>query len=267
MGNLIFSQPKPVTHPYYVPELGVHLYTGEELSYYIYHNVLLIEESFPDERVLDFLEELDNPKLAERLRRMKEQHSSLFEMLYALLQDLHYYSSSELYTFRGQLEKLARSSAASRLKAKGDYLFGRGQYYSALRIYNQILDSDSRELADSDYVGKIWSCEGACYANLGSFEQAADCLKKAFELNNDPLLPEKLYVLNVLMGKEEASAEADSEVFAQFASNLENRRKLSIYEGKALEAAALQDKDSTVRGEAFLELLYRWKEEYRKAAT
>ena len=68
------------------------------------------------------------------------------------------------------------------------------------------------------------------------------------------------------MGKE-PEGEADSEVFRQFASNLESRRKLSLYEGKALEAAALLDKDPAVRGEAYLELLYRWKEEYRKAAT
>ena len=40
--------------------------------------------------------------------------------------------------FRKQLEQMSASSAAGRLKAKGDALFARGKYYSALRIYNQI---------------------------------------------------------------------------------------------------------------------------------
>ena len=39
---------------------------------------------------------------------------------------------------------------------------------------------------------------------------------------------------------------------------------LAQYQGKALEAAALQDKPEPERSEAYLELLFRWKEEYRK---
>ena len=35
----------------------------------------------------------------------------------------------------------------------------------------------------------------------------------------------------------------------------------------SLEAAALMDKQEPERTEAFLELLYRWKEEYRKNQT
>ncbi|MBQ4424626.1 MAG: hypothetical protein II882_02680 [Lachnospiraceae bacterium] len=270
MGNLIVSQSKPVMHPYYVPELGIHLHTGEELSYFINHHVLLIEESFPDERLFDFLDQLGQTKLSERVRRMKEQGSGLYEILYVLQQELHYYNSSELFAFRSQLEKIARSSPGQRLKTKGDYLYKGGQYYSALRIYNQILGAEGPEPADRALAGRIWTSAGACYAELAHYEEAEQCLVNAYRLNRDPMLPEKIYLLDQLMGKEALPEEIldalTPERLEQFKSNLEKRRQLAIYEGKALEAAALQDKPSDERGEAYLELLYRWKEEYRKNA-
>ncbi len=50
----------------------------------------------------------------------------------------------------------------------------------------------------------------------------------------------------------------------QFRSNWDKRWQLAAYQGKALEAAALQDKAESERSKAYLELLFRWKEEYRK---
>lgn len=122
MSGLILCREKTVTHPYYVKELGLHLYTGEELSYFIYHNILLINEEFLDERLFDFLEQLGETKLCERARRLKEQ-AGLFDVLYLLLQELRYYSTAELFAFRHRLEELSECSFSARLKAKGDYLF------------------------------------------------------------------------------------------------------------------------------------------------
>ena len=271
MGNLILCKAKPAERPYYVPELGIHLYTAEELSYYIYNNLLLIDESFPDERLMDFLSQLEQDKVEERVRRMREQGAGLYEILYVLLQDLRYYSSAELFSFRKQLEQMSLSSAPNRLKAKGDALFSRGKYYSALRIYNQILSSDSREAAAGDFASRLWISKGACYARVEDYTEAMQCFKQAYLLNRDSTLPEKMYVLNVMMGKDEVPAGLESiisdEKLEQFRSNLENRRNLSQYQGKGLEAAALLDKQEPERTEAFLELLYRWKEEYRKNQT
>ncbi len=268
MGNLILCDSRPAERPYYVPELGIHLYNGEELSYYIFNNLKLIDENFPDDRLADFLHQLDEPRLEERVRRMREQGGNLYEILYAILQELRYYNSSELFTFRKQLEQMSTTSPANRLKAKGDMLFGRGQYYNALRIYNQVLSLETRELANSDFVGRIWMNRGACYARMENYPEALESLQKAFVLTRDASLPEKMYVLNVLMGHDELPLGLENVVneenLAQFRSNLENRRKLAQYQGKALEAAALMDKPEPDRTEGYLELLFRWKEEYRR---
>ena len=166
---------------------------------------------------------------------------------------------------------MSLSSAAGRLKAKGDALFARGKYYSALRIYNQILSSDSRDAASPEFASRLWISKGACYARVEDYQEALECLERAYSLNRDSTLPEKMYILNVFMGKDEAPAGLENvitpEKMEQYRSNLENRRKLAQYQGKGLEAAALLDKQEPERTEAFLELLYRWKEEYRRNQT
>ena len=115
MSGLILCREKTVTHPYYVKELGIHLYTGEELSYFICHNILLIDEDFVDERLFDFLEQLGETRLCERARRLAEQ-AGLFDVLYLLLQELHYYNTAELFAFRRRLEELSEASAGARMK-------------------------------------------------------------------------------------------------------------------------------------------------------
>ena len=267
MGNLILCQAKPAERPYYVAELGIHLYSAEELCYFIYHNVLMIDASFPDDRLLDFLHQLEQFKLEDRVRRMREQ-SGLYEILYVILQDLRYYSSSELFSFRRQLEQLSQTSPAGRLKARADSLFEREQYYGAVRVYNQLLSSESREMADSDYVGKIWTCKAACLARTENYSEAMECLQKAYALTREVSLLEKMYTLERLQGRDAMPAGLEKlvspPILEQFRSNFDNRMNLARYQGKALEAAALEDKEEPERSEAYLELLYRWKEEYRK---
>lgn len=271
MGNLILCKTRPAERPYYVPELGIHLYSGEELSYYIYNNLLLIDEKFPDERLFDFLRQIEQDKLEERIRRMREQGAGLYEILYVILQDLRYYSSAELFSFRKQLEQMSLGGAAARMKAKGDALFSRGKYFSALRIYNQLLSSENREVSGADFASRILVSKGACYARVEDYPEAMRCLQQAYLLNRDSSLPEKMYVLNVMMGRDELPPGLENivseEKLEQFRSNLQNKKNLAQYQGKGLEAAALLDKEEPERTEAYLELLYRWKDEYRKNQT
>ena len=44
--SLILCRQEPVTSPYFVEELGVHLYASQELNYVIYHHPLLVMEDF-----------------------------------------------------------------------------------------------------------------------------------------------------------------------------------------------------------------------------
>ncbi len=266
MSGLILCRDKTVTHPYYVTELGLHLYTGEELCYFIYNDILLIGEGFLDDRLFDFLEQLGEEKLAERAKRLKEQ-AGLFDVLYLLLQELHYYTASELFAFRRRLEELSDSSASARLKAKGDYLFECGQFYHAIRVYDQVLEQDARELSDSEFVAKIWHNKGCCNARLEMFDEAMYCMDKAYQLNRDAALLEKMFVIGEL-GSVSIPRAADELITAgmrkQFRTNLDDRKRLAMFTGKALEVVTAGDKAAGEQDGAYRKLLSRWKEEYRR---
>lgn len=267
MSGLILCQEKRAVHPLYVGELGLHVYDGAELSYYIYTNVLLINEEFIGEPLFEFLDQLGHERLSERVRKLTEQKMNLSERLLYLLQELHYYSGTELFSLKKELEELAQAAPAARLKAKGDYLFRLGQYYNALRIYDGILDGDSRELADSAFVGLIWANRGSCFARLEAFGEALDSYYKAWLLNGDRSLLEQMYVLGELGGlalPADAAAVMTEEDRNQFACNLEDHRRLAQFSGKALEAEVLWDKPQEEQAGAFRRLLESWKEEYRR---
>ena len=266
MSGLILCREKTVTHPYYVTELGLHLYTGEELCYFIYNDILLIGEDFLDERLFDFLEQLGEEKLADRARRLKEQ-AGLFDVLYLLLQELHYYNTAELFAFRRRLEELNGSSFSARLKAKGDYLFECGQYYHAIRVYDQVLEQDARELSDSEFVAKSWHNKGCCNARLEMFDEAMYCMDKAYQLSRSTALLEKMFVLSELggIGIPRAADELISGgMRKQFRTNLEDHKKMAMFTGKALEVVNASDKSADEQAEAYRTLLARWKEEYRR---
>ena len=54
MGQYIHCKAVAV-HPYYVSELDIRLFTAEELCYYIYHNIALIDDDFISAELLTFL--------------------------------------------------------------------------------------------------------------------------------------------------------------------------------------------------------------------
>ena len=266
MSGLILCREKTVTHPYYVTELGIHLYTGEELSYFICHNILLIDEDFVDERLFDFLEQLGETRLCERARRLSEQ-AGLFDVLYLLLQELRYYTTAELFAFRHRLEELSEASPGVRMKAKGDYLFECGQYYHAIRVYDQVMESGGREMADSEFVAKIWHNKGCCNARLEIFDEAMYCMEKAYQLTKDAVLLEKMFVISELGGEHIPHAADDMitpNMRRQFRTGLDDRKKMAVFTGKALEAATAADKPPEERQEAYRTMLARWKEEYRR---
>ena len=70
-------------------------------------------------------------------------------------------------------------------------------------IVRQILSQEGREQSNKDFVGRLWVSKGACYARTEHFQEALECLQQAFVMTRDNTLPEKMYLLNVMMGRDE----------------------------------------------------------------
>ena len=267
MGGLIYCRNHPVKHPYYVAELGLHLYSGEELSYFVYNHTLLVGEDFLGEKLFSFLHELGETRLEERMRNMRGREY-FFDALTVLLQDLHYYNSTEMFSFRRRLEELARSTTGTRLKAKADYLFENGQYYAAMKSYDQVLALEGAEKPSPELTGLVWSCKASCFARLEAVPQAMNALEKAYDLLGSTELLEKMQVLHLLYPQVFLPA-AMEELLSQeqkdrIAAELTRRQEMSQYDGKGLAFGMLSGKSAAERGPAILDLLQEWKEDFRR---
>ena len=72
--SLILCRQEPVTVPLYIEDLGIHIYSSQELCYVIYNNPLLVLEGFIDKRLTEFLRsELRMPFLAERVEKWMDR--------------------------------------------------------------------------------------------------------------------------------------------------------------------------------------------------
>lgn len=269
MGCLILCRNQKAEHPYYVEELGLNLYSGEELSYYIYHNLMLIGDDFLDERLFRFIgQELGMTELETKLRRWSAQASQA-ELLLVILQDIHYYSNEELLTFKNELTRIAKAGPAEIMKEKADFLMKLHQYYGAIRLYDRIFSLKSDELMSAAFRGTVWFNKGSALAGIFSFDQAVDCYEKSYELLQRDEALRKIYEIHLLDGLARYPAELMNGIsegtLSGWKEEFEQLKNQSREEGRAQEAAAWKDRDSLRRAAGYAELVQAWKAEYRRS--
>ena len=191
--SLILCRQEPVTVPLYIEDLGIHLYSSQELCYVIYNNPLLVLEGFIDKRLTEFLRsELRMPFLAERVEKWMDSHGATEEILYLILKECNYYTPKEQAAYRQTVNGLKKLSEEEYEKRRADYFYGLDLFGKAVTIYEQILDGAGRHLS-GDFRGKVWNNIAACYAKLFCYQKAMHAYENAWNAKPElhQLLPYK----------------------------------------------------------------------------
>ena len=267
MSGMLLCRSRQVNEPYYVEELGIYLYSGEELSYYIYHNAALIDDDFLEERLFRFIgQELGMEELEMKLRKWASQ-AELSELLLVILQDIHYYDSEELFQFRESLRAQERRSAGIRMKEKGDALFRRGRYAAAGNWYDRLLHSSEPELGGSDFRGEILYARGMTHARQYNWQEAADCLWDSYLLSAREETLKHLYRITKIDRRvklpEEAKEALSAGDTAAWDREMEEAKNKAASAGKAAAVTEWLDKDKIRLAYGLRELVREWKNEYR----
>ena len=156
-----------MTSPYFVEELGVHLYSSQELNYVIYHHPLLVMEDFVNERLAAFLRtELRLPFLAERIQKWIQSRGPSDELLFPILQDCAFYTQAEQAAYRQKVAGLVKLSSHEYEKKRADYFYSLGLYGRSASMYKRILDNgEGRSLSHEfgERSGTTWEpAMGSC---------------------------------------------------------------------------------------------------------
>lgn len=270
MSGLIYCREPQVTAPYYARELGISLYSAEELSYYIVNYVLLLSADFMDESLYYFIgEQLKRPELEGKLRRWMSQAPDMYQGLMVILQDLHFYNDEELNQFKLKLDELKQAGPMELLKQKGDFFLDIRQYGNALRTYDQLL-SQREGKKDEVFLARVWHNRALACVEMMQFQEAMECLTRAWRVLRLESIAKEMFVLycmdSELSMPEDAIAEVPGETQYRWKEEIDAFEKNAAYMGKAQDIAEAFSKDVIRRREAIRVLLKNWKQEYREMA-
>lgn len=182
MGAVKLCVHKIARNPYFVEATGIHLFSIEELAYYLFENIYLVDERIVGEKLYSWIEwELDMPKLAEKLRAGKNTGTHVYNQVMAILQESDYYSEEELLELSEKTKSISGLQTQERMKYKADELMQNENYWAAITEYECVLRIRQNSRLSVDFYAKIWNNLGGCYARLFLFEKAVECFENAYQ--------------------------------------------------------------------------------------
>ena len=186
MSGYILCQTKKAEQPYFVENISTNIYSIEELCYYLYHNLYLIDKTIINEGLCTWLEkELGMEKLAAKLRPHLGKYAQAEDILYPIFKEINYLTYEELRILNGQLAKMDTEPLLLREKKKGDSLVENGIYAGAIRVYQKLLETEKTEEVREGFTAGILRNLGCAYAYLFQMEKAARCFKDAYTRGGD----------------------------------------------------------------------------------
>lgn len=266
--SMLLCRQEQARHPYYIEPLGVHLYSSQELSYVIWHYPLLVMDGFVDENLLGFLrDELNQGFLAGKIENWLKSGENPDETLVMILQEGDYYRPSEISAFRQRLGVLRSRHPAELAKMRADELFSMHQYGRALRLYQEVLEYPKDKVTDDRFQAKILNNIGSCYACMFQFKKAYDAYERACLKDSQPQILERIYGLTCLderlvMG-ERLKGLVTEDMKKRWKERHERARSEAGNSAQILQLEELFKQESERRLEGEMQMVRRWKQEYR----
>ena len=182
MGIAILCQIPRAVNPWYLENIGLNIYSAEELGYFICNNLPLVDDSVVCEGLAMWVkEELKQPRLSQKLIQILNGPYTERDFILTLLKETCYMNSKELTALDQQLEELEAKPLAVRLKKKADTLMAHEKYNRAMKYYQEALVCGDQGNHGSQFRGMIYNNLGCVYARLFMMEEACDCFRLAYE--------------------------------------------------------------------------------------
>ncbi|MBR5349071.1 MAG: hypothetical protein IK125_07530 [Lachnospiraceae bacterium] len=269
MGSYILSLSPMAKHPYRTRELGVDIYTAEELCYYIYHNFVVVDDEFISRELFEFLE--DELKLVDHvahIRKYIEDKPSMELTLLFILREFRFYNETELHEFQIRYEEFKRNGTAMRRLLKADFLLEHGYVLGALNMYHYF-DYAKKDLTlQPDFIFKVRQHMAVAYIRLGLNTEAMEAFKSAWQEQQNEEILKQIYRFSLFSGvpmPQEIAQALDAVKEQQWRAEFEEAKTQAYLLASTGSTAAIFTKDAVRRKELLDEYIGRKKKEYRKA--
>lgn len=235
MGKILLQTGEYTTIPYSFDNLGIRVYSIEELCYVLRENAFLLDREIMDRRLVKWIgEALKLPELATMLAPLLHNKTSVGAFVRVILSYVGLYDEAEV----GRIEELFFQgiglNAYEKLKSRIDYLVESGKYTPAILEYDALL----ARLPEKEIIlrAKILHNKGTALCGLFLFEEAALHFEEAYGLDGD-----QESFIAYLAAKRLAMKEGD---YISFAAGLTDCYEDTLELERRMEALQAQWEDS-----------------------
>lgn len=170
--------------PYYIENIRTAIYSMEELCYYLYNNIYLIDETIMNEGLCDWIrEEFGLTRLYRQLYEQLEKKDGAAFFVFPIFKEVGYLTPQESREFQEKLSRLEVQPADIRQKLRGDYLVKEKMFSRAITVYRGILSRKNPGKLGMQFYAAVWNNLGAAYAGLFQYERAAECFHESWKLS------------------------------------------------------------------------------------
>jgi len=256
-------QTKKAEHPYYIRNIGIRVWTLEELCYYLYENLCLIDRSITNESLCAWVrDELGLVRLSRRLYdALDRPDGDISYFLMPIFGEIGYLSADQQRRVRDELTRLQVRPEDEKAKLKADYLVRCGRYAAAIRQYKSLLGRKGPGALGVSFYAGLWNNMGCAYALQHRFEEAADCFLQGWQLDHSrELLRRYVSTLPFYLPEEEYRQK-----LKEFGADPVLIAKIGEYNASVAEQAREKDAQAD-RSEDLGAALERLRNEYRRGA-
>ena len=194
MGTVKLCAHEMARTPYLMDVTNVAVYSIEELAYYLYENIYLIDDRIMGEKLYSWIErEIQLETLAEKLRSSQGTGNHVYNQVMTILKASRYYSEGELNLLSEKIKSISGLQTQERMKCRGDEFLQNENYWAAISEYERILSIRQSSKLKVDFYAKVWNNMAGCYARLFLFEKAAACYENAYQFQKISEYKEKAY--------------------------------------------------------------------------
>lgn len=149
MSGYILCQVKRAKLPYYIENISTNIYSIEELCFYFYHNIYLLDSTILNEELCFWIrDQLGLKKLADNLYKyLDDDNMKVGDFILPVFKEINYLSLEEFRKLNQQIQQLAKEPEVLRQKRKGDYLMEHGKYVNAIKVYQKALRQETEDEA------------------------------------------------------------------------------------------------------------------------
>lgn len=165
--------------PYYIQSLDIHIYSIEELAYYLYQHTFFVEDSFFSASLVTYIrQDLEMPKLAKKLEYMIEQQGRLKELMLAVIEASGYYDEEERAAFMERVNALVQKTEPERMKLQAEFLYKNGKIADSEKRLQDILKS--AEQMEPLFLAGIYYDLGKIKMQRFLFQEGRELFAKAY---------------------------------------------------------------------------------------